>query len=306
MDCKCREKPDEFITSEHDVQAVIDAVYKQDSLSILNKVYKNFFQLLSCRHGPAESFANYEARFSALFSTFTAYGRTLRLHGSLLEMMVVSGAHLDDAHHITILSSAGSGARVTLTTISAEMAKVIQYEAIGTVIRQIDNGPSSKSRFWPGATASASAASWLSISRDARDRPGSGSYRGSFPEHANKINERRPCGSEKNRLFSEDLCAFKLKCVGLKYDMYGPCAKHHNSGDSIKDNLPSIPASGNEASAAAASPACSSTEHDAKQHNKSNVMTRTGTLSADSPKRHILSHLPVPLVDDGAPHNATG
>lgn len=55
----CKGIPDNVISSPGGVQAIVDSVYKRDTLSVLNEVYTDSTNLLTCRRGSNEFFANF-------------------------------------------------------------------------------------------------------------------------------------------------------------------------------------------------------------------------------------------------------
>lgn len=65
--------------------------------------------------------------FSALVSTFNAHGQPLELPESLIGMMLMSDAQIDDTHCVTIVSSWGAGTKITSATKNDTVIAKIQY-----------------------------------------------------------------------------------------------------------------------------------------------------------------------------------
>lgn len=92
-------------------------------------------------------------------STINAHGESLELLESLLRMMLMAGAQLDDTHRVTILSTAAASANVTSATKNDAIIEKIEYKSIASTIRQLDKTTMGTSNANSGLTAYCSTAS---------------------------------------------------------------------------------------------------------------------------------------------------
>lgn len=64
---------DTVIRSKSVTDAIVSAIYKSDSLTIVSETYNDFMSLLNTKRGHAQSFKRYESRFEAKASKFGAH-----------------------------------------------------------------------------------------------------------------------------------------------------------------------------------------------------------------------------------------
>lgn len=69
----CRAIESDVLISEHGAQAIVDSVYKRDTLAVVNDVYIDYMKLQSLRRGENESFVNYESRFQAQLAKYNSH-----------------------------------------------------------------------------------------------------------------------------------------------------------------------------------------------------------------------------------------
>ena len=98
-----RQVPDTTLVSESGVQAIVNAVYKRDGLSIVNDVYTLFNDLVSTRRSDNESFENYESRFAAKLSKFNSFASCTALCEALSAFLLLSNAHVDNSQKFPFL-----------------------------------------------------------------------------------------------------------------------------------------------------------------------------------------------------------
>ena len=137
----------EDLQSDMGVQHVVNAIYKRDTLTVLNDVYVDFNNLVSAKRGQTESFRNYDMRFAALVSKFNAHGSSLQLPESITAFMLMSSGNIDDSNRVSIMASAANELMTSKVEdevmmmsnmSSADIVQNVKYETVASIIRQCE------------------------------------------------------------------------------------------------------------------------------------------------------------------------
>ena len=88
----CKSVSDTDIQSDNDSKAIISAIYKRDSLSVVSEVYQCFTKLLFLKRRSNESVKNFESRFISQVSKFNASSSSDNLPESLTAFILLSNA----------------------------------------------------------------------------------------------------------------------------------------------------------------------------------------------------------------------
>jgi len=298
----CKGIPDDDIASENGAQLIIDAIYKRDALSVVSEVYQDFNDLLTCRRSSNESFKNYESRFAAMVAKMSAHGNTVKLHESLLAMMLLTNANIDDAQRVPILAAAGGRKDVDQSQTNDAIIKTVMYESVASVLRQCDNGS--------GTHSSASDGSSTFKSNGA-----------TFGGRNGKKRRSQQGKNDKQRLTPDQLRDLKSKQQCRSCGFYGHWSSDHKADGSLKDGVTSRPPPVNPTAANAPPPA--NTQEDTQHGVNAGKQRRTPNdnalrfdmafLSDEKVQYDFLTASNVssggdvgPLVDDGAPYSAIG
>lgn len=91
---------EKIISSSDDLTAIINAVHKRDSLSVVMDVYKDLQDLLQLSSGGNENFHGFELRFAAQSGKLNAYGVSVSIPESLTALMFVANGSVDSAQRI--------------------------------------------------------------------------------------------------------------------------------------------------------------------------------------------------------------
>lgn len=79
---------------------IVQCVYKNDSITIISEVYRDFAALLNKKRGIDESFQNFESRFAAQLSRLKVHGEDSRFADSMAAMALMNNASIHDARRI--------------------------------------------------------------------------------------------------------------------------------------------------------------------------------------------------------------
>ena len=286
----CREITDDELSAEIGYQKIVDAIFKRDPLSVVTETYQTFNDLLNVRRSSNESFRNYESRFSAQVAKFNAHGKSLKFHESLLALMLLSSANLDNAQRVSILAAASRSSNAPISASSStpdeEYIKQIKYESVSSVLRQCDKDQDGSKE------------SSLTVN--------------SANTYSNKKNKYK----HKTRLTPDQLASLKARSQCHTCKAYGHWSTDHRSDGSLKPGIPS----NNSPNASG-----SNSNHSRKESSgSSNTNSKGNTLNfntaymsftseiAPSNSFYVESQDPIrkpfngPMVDTGAPYSAIG
>lgn len=116
----------------------MDIIYKRDALKLVTEIYQDFTSLLSTLRGNNELYRSYESRFNARKAKLATHGTDLSLHESVLAVMLLSNAGIDDAHRIQISALAVGKIGVDQSMSKDQIIKSIKYETMASILRRCD------------------------------------------------------------------------------------------------------------------------------------------------------------------------
>lgn len=97
------------LSSKKGDKHVVAILHKNDPLPIVTDIYRDFNALLSTKSGENESFRYFGMRLEVQLATFNSYKNGSKPE-SLVSLMLLSNADLEDSQHVSILDAAVSSA----------------------------------------------------------------------------------------------------------------------------------------------------------------------------------------------------
>lgn len=140
----------DVLESENGCDAIVDSIYKVDSLSICNSMFHDFEALLNCERGNNESFSNFELRLHASFVKLTENGSSALLSDALLSWLLIRNSKADPGQRLTISTMVAQSTVQQASNLNRKSGKdaflqLISYETAASVVRQCDkNGQHSQ------------------------------------------------------------------------------------------------------------------------------------------------------------------
>ena len=265
---------DDLLKCAKGVDAVIDAVYKMDALSVCNAAYSDYVKLLSVRRSVNESYANYEDRFSSAVTKLNTNGSAVAIPDILAAWSLIHNANIDPSQHLGVMSAAANSSQDgDLTRKSGKNAflESIKYESVAAVVRQCDHNMSSTSN---RSISSMSANTGNRASRCTRS-------------------------NRKKRLTPHELADLKKKSRCHLCKKFGHWATEHNEDGS----LPPTVRSTDEPVDCKVAPGNGSAK-ETVTFNMARVTTKDRIVASSSKLSCDVSV--GPLLDDGAPYSALG
>lgn len=98
---------DDHITSDGGLAALLEAVYKRDTLFVANDVYHDFTDILAICQSDTKAFPNCETLFIAHAASLLTQETNASVYEYLLAMIILAEFQVDDSLRIPILSAAG-------------------------------------------------------------------------------------------------------------------------------------------------------------------------------------------------------
>lgn len=128
---------------------VVAAIYKRDRLTVLSDVNTDFNNVVNARRGTDKAFRNYEVRFQALLPKLFCHGSSLQMQEPITAFMLLFSSQMEDNQLISILAAtakktSASDADKKKSTSSADLIKNVNYEAVGSILRQCERGSSNR------------------------------------------------------------------------------------------------------------------------------------------------------------------
>ena len=204
----CNGLDDMIIQSQDGPSAIVNAVYKRDTLSVVSNLYQNFMTLLTTRRGDAESFRNFESRFNANVTKFNAASEATKLPEAITAFMLLSNSNIDNTQRVSVLAATSNNENIDENATTSDYIKAISYEKVASVLRQCDHG---KQEIDPVNTLSAN-------------------YANTFPSQGQRTRV-------KTRLSPDQLRDLKGKSQCRQCHKYGHWQGDHNDDGSIKNGL---------------------------------------------------------------------
>lgn len=285
--------PRDVLVSEKGADAIVADLYKRDPLSVVTDVFGDYSTLMNTRRGANESFKNFESRFSAAVSRYSAHGKSIALPDAIKAFLLLSNANVSEVQRVPVLSAAASKAAAAVQNDASSSSNdvilsLVEYESVASVIRQCDSKADSGPIYSSHAVQNGNRMS------------------------GNRVNtgNRKPFRNVKSKMSRQELRATKLKTRCVKCGKYGHWHNDHAEDGSVKFGLPSLDQPSNSRYGNANRNHNNEHHNSGPSQNNGNVM-KFGMVSVDDTVvSSFSSKLPIrslgPLVDDGGPFSAIG
>lgn len=126
--------------------AIVNAIHKSDLLAVLSYVFQYFVSLFITRRGQNEPFNNCESRFQVLISKLHSHGTEAKLFDAVLAFNLLANADVVSPQRMSVLeNSAPRTESFKDTDKTDEFLKKVSYDAIASVLRQLEKTLSSLS-----------------------------------------------------------------------------------------------------------------------------------------------------------------
>lgn len=207
---------DSLLCSEGGIDAIVDAVYKMDPLSVCNGAYSDYVKLLSIRRSSTETYANYEGRFSDALTKLNSSSAFVSIHVRLAAWSLIHNANIDPSQHLGVMSAAVSSvgsSKLTRSSGKDAFLSAIRYETFAAVVRQCDNNASA-------TTAPTKIVSSMST---------------------RAFDPRKSDRSRKKKLFPSKFADLKAKSRCKSCEMFGHWATEHDPDGSLSPTVKSTP-----------------------------------------------------------------
>lgn len=92
----CRPVDDDVLLTDDGVDTIIKFLYKRDALSVINALFEDFRLLLSTKLADNELFMNFEMRFSAQISRYSAHGYAIAPLKCIIALSLLVNSNVSD------------------------------------------------------------------------------------------------------------------------------------------------------------------------------------------------------------------
>lgn len=264
----------------------------------MSYLFDDFSKLPNTKREGNESFKDIDNRSPAQMSCYSAYGSSIALPPSIAALLLLANAKVCDSQRVPILSAASAKASTSATAdlMNDDLIRLVEYEAIASIIRQCDNGSRSSSR--PSSSVHDS-----NLSSNTVNTPTS-----------SPSNNTISASCHKRTMNNKQLRLHKLMVRCNDYGKYGHFASDHNADGSIKYDI----------SSNSASPSNNRNRGQNKDNNRNAVLNFGVVSSCRGSDSSSSSHLSTPhavssfetnqtmsaplgpMIDGGAPYSVIG
>lgn len=126
------------VKSDGGADMLVAAIYKNNLLSTRMGALANMSELHNMRRKSNEHYRKFEARLSAQASKIASHDNKISVHPSILTMMLLNQAGIDDWQHVSILSFGGATESSGPEATTDDMIKPLPSGAVSGVIRQLN------------------------------------------------------------------------------------------------------------------------------------------------------------------------
>lgn len=133
----CRTISDDVIKSKEGVEAIVNAFYKHDPLTIVAMAYSELIHLTCTKRNAHESFRNLKPQFDAHMSRFTALALHAAISDATSALLLLANADVHCGQRFLILTATLPFADYVDGSNSIDAtAEDVHYEAVSTISRQ--------------------------------------------------------------------------------------------------------------------------------------------------------------------------
>lgn len=151
----CKSIPDDMINGKGGVDAIVNAVYEQDLLSVASLVDTEMIFLISTIRNVYKSFHDFEVRFCAHLPRFNALASKTAISEAMSARMLLANANVVFGQPVSILAAAPPSTNLAIDSNSIDsLLELVHYESVTTVLRQSDGQQTSSARTIQYNTAS--------------------------------------------------------------------------------------------------------------------------------------------------------